>query len=61
MRTIEINRRQIKYIIRLAAFICINDEELVKVISNDLRSEYKTFPWKAVAGISDIIDIEHCV
>ena len=29
----------------------INVGELVKVISDDLRYKYNTFPWKAVAGM----------
>ncbi len=39
---------------RAMGMTCINVGELVKVISDDLRHEYKTFPWKAVAGMRDI-------
>lgn len=39
---------------RAMGMTCINVGELVKVISDDLRNEYKTFPWKAVAGMRDI-------
>lgn len=39
---------------RAMGMTCINVGELVKVISDDLRYKYKTFPWKAVAGMRDI-------
>ena len=39
---------------RAMGMACINIGELVKVISDDLRNEYKMFPWKAVAGMRDI-------
>lgn len=39
---------------RAMGMTCINVGEFVKVISDDLRYKYKTFPWKAVAGMRDI-------
>ena len=39
---------------RAMGMTCINVGELVKVITDDLRNKYKTFPWRAVAGMSDI-------
>lgn len=39
---------------RALGMTCINVGELVKVVSDETRQEYKTFPWKAVAGMRDI-------
>lgn len=39
---------------RALGMTCINVGELVKVISEDVRQQYKEFPWKAVAGMRDI-------
>lgn len=39
---------------RALGMTAINIGELVKVITDDTRSKYKTFPWKAVAGMRDI-------
>ena len=39
---------------RALAMTCINVGELVKVITDDTRTKYKEFPWKAVAGMRDI-------
>ena len=39
---------------RAMGMTCINIGELVKVVTDDLRHQYNTFPWKAVAGMRDI-------
>ena len=39
---------------RALSMTAINIGELVKVLTAELRSSYKTFPWKAVAGMRDI-------
>lgn len=33
---------------------CINVGELVKVITENTRTKYMDFPWRAVAGMRDI-------
>ena len=39
---------------RALGMTVINVGELVKVITEELREQYKDFPWKAVAGMRDI-------
>lgn len=39
---------------RALGMTAINVGELIKVVTDDLRQEYKKFPWKAVAGMRDI-------
>lgn len=39
---------------RALGMTCINVGELVKVVTDETRSSYKDFPWKAVAGMRDI-------
>lgn len=39
---------------RALGMTCINVGELVKVVSEETRQVYKSFPWKAVAGMRDI-------
>ena len=39
---------------RALGMTAINIGELVKVVTDDTRSRYKAFPWKAVAGMRDI-------
>ncbi len=39
---------------RALGMTTINVGELIKLVTDDLRKEYKTFPWKAVAGMRDI-------
>ena len=39
---------------RALGMTAINIGELVKVVTDDTRSQYKDFPWKAVAGMRDI-------
>lgn len=39
---------------RALGMTAINVGELIKVVTDDLRQEYKAFPWKAVAGMRDI-------
>lgn len=39
---------------RALGMTCINVGELVKVVTDDLRKKYESFPWKAVAGMRDI-------
>lgn len=39
---------------RALGMTCINVGELVKVITDDLRNQYRSFPWRAVAGMRDI-------
>lgn len=39
---------------RALGMTCINIGELVKVVTDETRSTYKSFPWKAVAGMRDI-------
>ena len=39
---------------RALGMTAINIGELVKVVTDDTRSKYKNFPWKAVAGMRDI-------
>ena len=39
---------------RALGMTCINVGELVKVVTDDTRLKYKSFPWKAVAGIRDV-------
>jgi len=39
---------------RALSMTCINVGELAKVISEEMRQEYKDFPWKAIAGMRDI-------
>ncbi len=39
---------------RALGMTCINVGELVKVVTEDTREQYKDFPWKAVAGMRDI-------
>ena len=39
---------------RALGMTCINVGELVKVVSENIRQQYKEFPWKAVAGMRDI-------
>ena len=39
---------------RALGMTCINVGELVKVITEETRENYKNFPWKAVAGMRDI-------
>ncbi len=39
---------------RALGITCINIGELVKAITDDLRHKYRTFPWRAVAGMRDI-------
>ena len=39
---------------RALGMTAINVGELVKVVTDELRTKYKEFPWKAVAGMRDI-------
>ena len=39
---------------RALGMTAINIGELVKVVTDDTRSQYNDFPWKAVAGMRDI-------
>ena len=39
---------------RALGMTCINVGELVKVVTDEVREQYKDFPWKAVAGMRDI-------
>ena len=39
---------------RALGMTCINIGELVKVVTDETRLEYKDFPWKEVAGMRDI-------
>lgn len=39
---------------RALGMTAINVGELVKVVTEECRAEYKEFPWKAVAGMRDI-------
>ncbi len=39
---------------RALSMTCINVGELVKVITDETRKQYTSFPWKAVAGMRDI-------
>lgn len=39
---------------RALGMTAINIGELVKVVTDELRDQHKEFPWKAVAGMSDV-------
>lgn len=39
---------------RAACMTVINIGELVKSLSDELRTEYKAIPWKSIAGFRDI-------
>ena len=39
---------------RAMGMTCINVGELVKIVTDETRNQYKDFPWKAVAGMRDI-------
>ena len=39
---------------RAICMTVINIGELVKSLSDELRAEYKSIPWKAIAGFRDI-------
>jgi uncharacterized protein with HEPN domain len=39
---------------RAISMTLINIGELVKGLSDDVRQEYKTIPWKLIAGIRDV-------
>ena len=40
---------------RALGMTAINIGELVKVVTDDTRSQYNDFPWKAVAGMRDML------
>ena len=39
---------------RALGMTAINIGELVKAVTDELRSQYKEFPWKAAAGMRDV-------
>ena len=39
---------------RALGMTVINVGELTKVVTDEVRIKYKTFPWKAVAGMRDV-------
>ena len=39
---------------RALGMTAINVGELIKIVTDDLREKYRTFPWKAVAGMRDV-------
>lgn len=39
---------------RALGMTCINVGELAKVITDDMRTKYRDFPWKELSGMRDI-------